>query len=298
MEKNESPLQYSRELIFKSGYIPVMVEEVEVRANIEAHSHQFMEIAIITEGTGFHISSEGRQPIAAGDVFVLRPGAWHSFEDCRGLKVYNCCFGSELLLQELAWVRQIPGINYLLWRGPLNGQAPGILKFTLSKAAIANCREYLSKIEAILAEKPAQQKAALLGLLLVVLSELSGRATGERLSENPDQPAALPAAVLKGANLLESEVARDWTLPELAGLLHLNPAYFVRLFKKHTGLSPMAYLNRQRAERAANLLVETQKPIAEIAQEVGWADQNYFARCFKSHFGMSGKVYRLKYQRK
>jgi AraC family L-rhamnose operon transcriptional activator RhaR len=257
-----------------------------------------MEIAIITEGTGFHFSSVGRQRIVEGDVFVLRPGAWHSFEDCQDLKVYNCCFGTELLSQELGWVRQIPGINYLLWRGPLNSQAPGILKFTLSKTAIEYCREYLSKIEEILAVKPDQQKAALLGLLLVVLSELSTRANIEGLSDNPDQASALPEAVLKAANLLESEVARDWTLPELAGLLHLNPAYFVRLFKKHTGLSPMAYLNHQRAERAANLLVETQKPIAEIAQEVGWADQNYFARCFKSHFGMSGKVYRSKYRRK
>ena len=115
MEKNVSPLQYSRELIFKSGYIPMMVEEIEVREDVEAHSHQFMEIAIITEGTGFHFSSMGRQQIVVGDVFVLRPGAWHSFQDCRDLKVYNCCFGAELLLQELAWVRQIPGINYLLW---------------------------------------------------------------------------------------------------------------------------------------------------------------------------------------
>ena len=129
----------------------------------------------------------------------------------------------------------------------------------------------------------------------MVLSELSTRANIESLADDLDQASAIPDVVLKGANMLEADVARDWTLLELAELLHLNPAYFVRLFKKHTGLSPIAYLNHQRAERAANLLVETQKSIAEIAREVGWADQNYFARCFKSHYGMSGKVYRARY---
>lgn len=298
MEKNVNPLQYSRDLILKSGTIPMLVEEVDVKFDVEAHSHQFMEIAIVTEGTGLHISSAGKQPIEKGDVFVLRPGAWHSFEDCRDLKVYNCCFGTELLSEELAWVRQIPGMNYLLWRGPLLSEAPGILRFSLSKPTLEYCREYLSKIGQLMAVRPEQQKAAILGLLLIVLSELSTKVTVENLLDASDQALAIPEPVLKGANLLESDVSRDWTLAELAGLLHLTPEYFVRLFKKHTGLSPIAYLNHQRAEQAANLLVETQKSIAEIAQEVGWPDQNYFARCFKSHFGMSGKVYRSRYQHK
>jgi uncharacterized cupin superfamily protein len=38
------------------------------------HDHDFMEIALIVEGSGRHCSVQGEQALKAGDVFVLRPG--------------------------------------------------------------------------------------------------------------------------------------------------------------------------------------------------------------------------------
>ena len=51
--------------------------------------------------------------------------------------------------------------------------------------------------------------------------------------------------------LLEADLARHWTLTELADELHLTPGHLVRLFKTATGLPPMAYLAQIRAEHAA-----------------------------------------------
>jgi len=80
-----------------------------------------------------------------------------------------------------------------------------------------------------------------------------------------------------------------------AGRLHLDPSYLVRLFTAHTGLSPMAYLGRHRAERAATLLVQTDSSAAEIGREMGWPDPNYFARRFKAYFGLGATAYRAHY---
>jgi AraC family L-rhamnose operon transcriptional activator RhaR len=297
MDINVQPLQYTREKFFKTGYLPILSEQVEVSQRIEAHSHQFMELALIVDGEGQHFSSQGARKIARGDVFVLRSGAWHAFQACKKLQVYNCCFGSELLQKELAWIRQIPSLNYLLWRGPLTSNDPGLIYFKLSKNALDSCQEYLSIINQLLNVKPEQQKAAILGFLLVFLTEVSNNINPEKFQDKTGHTVAIPQIVLEGVELLEADISRAWTLGDLASILHLDPAYLIRLFKKHTGLSPMAYLNRQRAERAANLLVESLRPINEIAHEVGWPDQNYFARCFKAHFGVSGSVYRYKYRR-
>ncbi len=100
--------------------------------------------------------------------------------------------------------------------------------------------------------------------------------------------------MLRAARLLESDPRRDWTLGELAGELSLDPSYLVRLFKAGTGLPPMAYLSRHRAERAAELLLRTDRRVGEVGAEVGWPDPNHFARRFRAHFGLSPSAYRAR----
>jgi AraC family L-rhamnose operon transcriptional activator RhaR len=95
--------------------------------------------------------------------------------------------------------------------------------------------------------------------------------------------------------LLEDRLAYRWTLTELAEQLHLAPGYLVRLFKAATGLPPMAYLARLRAEHAATLLLHSDQPITCIGQAVGWPDQNYFARRFKAHYGLTATTYRARF---
>ena len=48
----------------------------------------------------------------------------------------------------------------------------------------------------------------------------------------------------------------------------------------------------RRAEKAAVLLLTTDKAIATIGREVGWHDPNYFARRFRAAFGISARQYR------
>ena len=95
--------------------------------------------------------------------------------------------------------------------------------------------------------------------------------------------------------LLEGRIAYRWSLTELAEQLHLAPGYLVRLFKAATGLPPMAYLARLRAENAAALLLNSDQPITRVGQAVGWPDQNYFARRFKAHYGLSASTYRAQF---
>lgn len=78
----------------------------------------------------------------------------------------------------------------------------------------------------------------------------------------------------------------------LADRFHLTEHYFCSLFKKETGQSPINYINGYRIQKAAILLKNTDQSITEIAMNVGFEDSNYFARCFKKHFGISAREYR------
>ena len=99
-------------------------------------------------------------------------------------------------------------------------------------------------------------------------------------------------AVQHAMRLLEASVDEAWTLDRLAARVNLAPGYLVRLFGKTAGISPMAYLNRLRAERAAGLLIETELPVATIGALVGWHDPSHATRRFRSTFGLSPSQYR------
>ncbi|MGH3403531.1 MAG: helix-turn-helix transcriptional regulator, partial [Streptosporangiaceae bacterium] len=111
----------------------------------------------------------------------------------------------------------------------------------------------------------------------------------------PGETGPLHPAVGRAMRLLEGDIARRWTLAGLAGELHLAPGYLVRLFKAATGLPPMAYLAQVRAEHAAVLLLHSDEPVTGIGRAVGWPDQNYFARRFKAHYGLSATTYRERF---
>ncbi len=125
-------------------------------------------------------------------------------------------------------------------------------------------------------------RSDVLGLLSLLLGELGRAAAPVVAADDAGRAAGRPhPAVRRAMRLLESDLARPWTLSDLAEELHLAPAYLVRLFKDATGLPPKAYLAQVRAERAAVLLLHSDDPVTSIGREVGWTDANYFARRFE-----------------
>ena len=82
------------------------------------------------------------------------------------------------------------------------------------------------------------------------------------------------------------------TISELSAHFGYEEAYFCRLFKKSIGLRPVEYIRIMRLEKARRLLKNTDDTISSIAGECGFSDSNYFARCFKQHYGMGAGDYR------
>jgi AraC family L-rhamnose operon transcriptional activator RhaR len=257
------------------------------------HTHSFVEIAVVMGGEGAQRSLAGRKQLAVGDVLMLRPGVWHGYEDCRGLDLYNCGFSIELLRRELAWTREDPQLGHLLWTGPYAEQRRGVLTGHLGKPAYDECLEHLEGLHDLRNADVATHRGDLIGRLTLFLScvarALAPAGTPETAEIHP--------AVLEGMRTMEERPAYHWTLTALAAELHLAPGYLVRLFKAATGLPPMAYLSRHRVELAANRLLHTDQPIHRIGESVGWPDQNYFARRFKSHYGLSASTYRARFTR-
>jgi AraC-like DNA-binding protein len=84
---------------------------------------------------------------------------------------------------------------------------------------------------------------------------------------------------------IESHFAEEISTVDICNYFGYTIPYFCKKFKKHTGLSPMSYLKIFRMEKAYSMMKRSDLKIGEIAEKCGFADPNYFTRCFTAHFG-------------
>ncbi len=72
----------------------------------------------------------------------------------------------------------------------------------------------------------------------------------------------------------------------------LSPFHFLRLFSKVVGVTPHQYLVRARLRRAARLLADGDRPITDVALDVGFGDLSNFVRTFHRAAGVSPRTFR------
>lgn len=112
----------------------------------------------------------------------------------------------------------------------------------------------------------------------------------------PKGPASLTARQLNAVlDYLESNIARPIELAEIAAVANVSRFHFTRLFKASTGVSPMAYLERSRIDRAQAMIRSGEMRLSEIALATGFADQSHFTRRFHLHTGVTPGYYDREY---
>jgi AraC-like DNA-binding protein len=82
-------------------------------------------------------------------------------------------------------------------------------------------------------------------------------------------------------------------LPALARLCGQSPATLRRHWHARHGLSPAAWLARERGRLAQHLLTETDLPVAVVARRCGYADQRHFSAAFRRWTGRPPTVFRV-----
>jgi AraC-like DNA-binding protein len=78
----------------------------------------------------------------------------------------------------------------------------------------------------------------------------------------------------------------------IAQELFISPVYFRRIFKAATGQSVAEYLDQVRIDSLKDLLLETSRPIKNLLEEIGVANQRYFIKKFKRATGVNPQDYR------
>ncbi len=91
---------------------------------------------------------------------------------------------------------------------------------------------------------------------------------------------------------IHQEPGREWDLDSLSGEVGMSRAAFSRRFRRLVGEPPLTYLTRWRMDFAARLLRESECPLAQIAQRIGYTSEYAFNRAFQRVRGVPPGRYR------
>ncbi|MCM3671129.1 response regulator [Mesobacillus maritimus] len=118
------------------------------------------------------------------------------------------------------------------------------------------------------------------------------RVVDEKIVDANTKMTSTKDTIKKAIHYIDQHLKDELSLKEVASHVHLNPSYFSALFKEQVELNFSEYVTRRRIQRAKELVVSTNLPIGEIAEEVGYKTSKYFIKLFKEYEGITPSAYR------
>jgi AraC-like DNA-binding protein len=127
-------------------------------------------------------------------------------------------------------------------------------------------------------------------LLLQILLHLR-KAADKQMSSQVDQD-----RLVRSLAFIHKHYSQQLTVRQLANIEHLSVSRYSALFRACMAQSPQGYIIDLRLRMAAELLQRTDLSIKQVAYTVGYADQLYFSRLFRSRKGLSPSQFQLMHQ--
>lgn len=177
-----------------------------------------------------------------------------------------------------------------LWRAWTEGTATKVVLLTAaSDAAPVRAIGPLAIDESLSVDCQPEDLQAALHRLCVPAHP---RWAGGRPSRSTPRGGLAPGALRRVREHIHGRLAQRIDLNELASIAGLSDCHFSRAFKQSVGVPPHRYVVMRRIEAAAALIEQTDRPLCEIALEVGFSDQSHFTRIFSRLVRQTPREYR------
>ena len=241
------------------------------------HRHAEVELNYCVEGS--YPVKVGQQSyiMQPGDLLVIGPMAPHEFPG--GSNTPNLALtiemGPVLLGSYFAALKKIPLLRLS------TGQHPTLQALLAEIVALQRAPTAFSEL---------QLKGSLYRLCACILGIME--------QTQPTEPAVKAlrsvANIEKALELIYTGYAGALSVEEVARLCGYSKSNFCKTFKTITGDTFHNVLNRYRVKIASNLLKNTDHPLEQIADEVGFGDAKTLCRVFKAVMGTTAGAYRKK----
>jgi AraC-like DNA-binding protein len=237
------------------------------------HSHDYYVISLIERGRQSFTHKGAKHFTAAGGLILINPGAVHTGEavDGQGFEMrslYPTTAHMQMALSELTGRHgSTPYFNEVRVDDPWAMRSVLSLHTALTHGAGA-----------------LEIEARFLRTLAGLIQRYGDTSVAEQRLGNEKE------TIRKARAYIDEHYARGVSLNELAQHVALSPYYPLRAFSAEVGMPPYAYLESVRV-RHAQRLIETGRPLSEVAIQTGYSSQSHMTRQFKNILGATPGQY-------
>lgn len=246
----------------------------------EAH-REVKDYEIDVECANGRIYSYGNifeRPLKRGDVLVRRP---HGVVKSRGVQsTYLITLDFSQKANPSNYTRNIPGEFQPVYKNELIDNLEPIIHPEDTDRVI-----YIYKTLMSLPNRDSEAAKVLVYELIYLLNaELCRKRFEEQKPDNDVCSTAL--------NYMQKNIGNRIDLDTLSNLVHLEKSYFVRLFRKNTGKTPIEMLVSLRMDKASDLVANTDIKICDIASMCGYNTVSFFISEYRKRFGATPEAHR------
>lgn len=235
------------------------------------HTHNYFEIEFIVRGEGVQILNGKKEPVKAGNFCLVTTTDFHEHFFSKETEIINVSFDPAVLPQSIneKLTDRTENKNYYLC-GEEYDRYYSLMKILLD--------EYESSSE--------WRNAAIMHVLnfLIIFFLRKLDQTETKKTDNSEINDAL--------TYLNIHFKESPSLQEVANYIHYNPSYFSQVFKKHTGVKYVNYLNNLKINQAKRLLAGSNDSIINVGFLCGFNSTANFFLEFKKSTGVSPYQYR------
>jgi len=234
---------------------------------------------VIPNGATYTLGDHPRSP--ATDCFALTPGAKDGVVRIGGGGAAATVITGWFVYDELS-ARALVALLPRLLHIRADGHRTDILKAALDLLAMET-------------QRPGPGSGAVVSGIadMVFVQAIRGHLEQEAPDDQCNWLSALSDKRLGAAlRALHDDPAKPWTVDALASVAGMSRSAFSARFKERIGEAPLEYLTRWRMFRAGVLLRRTDRPLADIARQVGYESDAALSKAFHRVVGVAPSAFR------
>lgn len=250
------------------------------------HRHDCLEINYVVSGEGYYLFENQKYILHPGDVFVISSKYYHMCFSTANLKLKVLVFKADLV-----WNGN--SLDYLYLK-PFFEQGDQIAPFLPAHLPISRTAAGLIQN---LHQEWTQKHPGYQLLIKADLLRLLGLIYRHYEEIESFDPHGIHSwknyhSIVRAVDYINTHYQEHLSLKEMAELVYLSEQHFSSLFNKVMGIPFSKYVLEKRIHQACILLKTTDKPVTQVATDVGFDSLSYFNRVFKRDKKLSPSQYR------